>query len=57
MFGLNFQLPGNSGRKQWRITPKKLYTLEGKPPSAFVCPVMEEGLSTLPDFVQKNWRE
>jgi hypothetical protein len=36
--------------------PKKLYTLEGKPPSAFVRSVVGEGLSTLPDFVQKCWR-
>ncbi len=35
---------------------KKLYTLEGKPPSAFVRPVVGEALSTLPDSVQKSWR-
>jgi hypothetical protein len=37
--------------------PKKLYTLEGKPPSAFVPRVVGEGLSTLTDFVQKSRRE
>ncbi len=37
--------------------PKKLYTLEGKSPSAFVRPVVGKDLSTLPDFVQKSWRE
>jgi hypothetical protein len=40
----------------WK-TPKKLYTLEWKPPSVFVRPVVGEGLSTLPDFVQKSQRE
>jgi hypothetical protein len=36
---------------------KKLYTLEGKLLSAFICLVVGEGLSTLPDFVQKSPRE
>jgi hypothetical protein len=36
---------------------KKLYTLEGKPPSVFVRPVVGEALSTLPDCVQKSRRE
>ncbi len=36
---------------------KKLYTLEGKPPSAFVHPGVGEGLSTPTAFVQECWGE
>jgi hypothetical protein len=35
-----------------QLKPKKLYTLEGRPPSVFVRPVVGEGLSTVTDFVQ-----
>ncbi len=38
------------------VYPKKLYTLERKPPSAFVRPVVGEGLCTLTDFVQNSQR-
>jgi hypothetical protein len=37
-------------------TPKKLYTLEGKPPSVFVRRVLGEGLCTLTAFVQNSRR-
>ncbi len=33
------------------------YTLEGRPPSTFVRPVVGEGLCTLIDFVQNGQRE
>jgi hypothetical protein len=39
------------------VRAKKLYTLEWKPPSVIVRPVVGEGLSTLPNFVQKSRRE
>ncbi len=35
---------------------KKLYALEGKPPSALVHPVVGEGLCTLTDGVQNSRR-
>ncbi len=38
------------------VYPKKLYTLERKPPSAFVRPVVGEGLCSLTDFVQNSQR-
>jgi hypothetical protein len=36
---------------------KKLFTLEGKLPSAFVHPLVGEGLCTWTDFVQNSRRE
>jgi hypothetical protein len=36
------------------VQPTKLYTLEGRPPSAFVRPVVGEGTSTLTDIVQNS---
>jgi hypothetical protein len=39
------------------VNPKKLCTLEGRPPSAFVCPAVGVGLSTVADFVQNSWKE
>ncbi len=47
---------GLSVKGLW-LRPKKLYTLEWKPPSVFVRPVVGECLSTLPNFVQKSRRE
>jgi hypothetical protein len=42
---------------RWWGQPKKLYTIEGRPSSKLVHPVVGEGLGTLTDFVQNIWRE
>jgi hypothetical protein len=34
-----------------------VYTLEGRPPSAFVCLVVGKGLNTVTDFVQNSRKE